>query len=222
MLPDAREEQAHPSDRGAAASVRGSDADRGRPPDVAPATPLVARMDEVELHLVSSSALLVGYHEASRSQALAFDPVGTIVANENPTKFDPPADDADGVEYLVLSSRGRPQPATSAIDVVLPEGEAVRSPVDGEVVDVRPYRLYGSHDDTRIEIVPTARPDLRVVLIHVAGARVGVGDVVWAGETVLADHGNRFPFSSHIDRYLEPERHPHVHIEIKDPGEGRT
>ncbi|MEX2504259.1 MAG: hypothetical protein WD378_05375, partial [Egicoccus sp.] len=101
---------------------------------------------------------------------------------------------------------------------------AVRAPVDGEVVDVRDYYLYGKHRDQRVEIVPAANPDLRLVMIHVDGVAVETGDVLVAGETVVAAQARRFGFSSHIDRYTEPDRHGHVHLEVKpatvaQPGE---
>lgn len=176
-------------------------------------TPAFARYGDLTLSLLSDRPVLVGYHEASYPEALALEPVGRPLGNDNPTRFSAPAA-GPGPEYRILSSRGRPQPPTSAVDVVLEEGEPVRSPVDGVVTGVRRYRLYGSYPDTRIEIRPAQRPDLRVVLIHVEDLRVAAGDTVRAGRSVLAGTANRFPFSSHIDRYLA-QPHPHVHLEIK-------
>lgn len=174
-----------------------------------------AAYDGLPLHLPNDDVVLVGFHEASFDDALEMAPRGEIAMNENTTKFSPPAADPDGVRYVVLSSRGRVHPATSAVDVVLRDDVPVLSVVSGTVTDVRPYALYGKYADTRIEIRPEDRPDLRVVLIHVDGVRVKPGDTVRAGETLLANTANRFPFSSHIDRYSEPDRWPHVHIEIK-------
>ncbi|MBW3621075.1 MAG: M23 family metallopeptidase [Actinobacteria bacterium] len=182
------------------------------------APPVFARFDDLPLHLPSDEVELVGFHEAAYDDALEMAPRGRIAMNENTTKFRAPAADDDGPPYLVLSSRGRVHPATSAVDVVLRDGVAVLSVVTGTVTDVRPYALYGKYPDTRIEIRPADRPDLRVVLIHVDGVRVGVGDEVVAGETVLAETANRFPFPSHIDRYSEPDRWPHVHLEVKRTG----
>lgn len=183
--------------------------------DPAPATVPFARRDGLVLRLPAVEVVLVGYHEASLRGALALEPVGTLVGNANTTKFAPPAP-ADGAPYHVLSSRGRTFPATSAVDIVMRDDDPVLSPVDGVVTEVRPYRLYGSYDDTRIEIRPHDAPHLRVVLIHVDGVRVRAGDEVLAGHTALARTANRFPFSSHVDRYT-PERWPHVHLEVKDP-----
>lgn len=182
------------------------------------APPVFARFDDLPIHLPNDDVVLVGFHEASLDDALQMTPHGEIALNENTTKFSPPAAAPDGARYVVLSSRGRVHPATSAVDVMLRNDVPVKSVVSGTVTDVRPYALYGRYEDTRIEIQPADRPDLRIVLIHVSGVQVRIGDVVTAGQTVLAATANRFPFASHIDRYSEPDRWPHVHLEVKRAG----
>lgn len=186
-----------------------------------PATPHFAQVGGVYLQLPADDVVVLGFHEAATRDPLALSPVGRVVDHQNTTKFDPPPADDAGTPYVVLSSRGRPMPATSAADLVMAEGVAVRSPVDGEVTDVREYYLYGKHLDQRVEIAPAANPDLRVVMIHVDGVAVSVGDEVVAGQTVVASQARRFDFSSHIDRYTEPERHGHVHLEVKPAGVAR-
>lgn len=177
-----------------------------------------ARVGAVELVLPGEEILLIGYHEASMPSAVALHPHGHGLANENQTKFTLPPD-GEGPGYLVLSSRGRRQAATSAVDLVMHDDATVVSPVDGTVVGVEPYALYGRHPDTRIEIAPKADPDLRVVLIHVRDVRVHVGDELEAGVTPLAAGPNRFDFASHIDRYFPKDRWPHVHLEVKSVDE---
>lgn len=202
---------AGPTDLGARAAA-------SAPAAAVEAPPVFARFDDLPIHLPNEDVVLVGFHEASLDDALQMTPHGEIAMNENTTKFSAPAAAPDGPRYVVLSSRGRVHPATSAVDVVLRDDVPVRSVVSGTVTDVRPYALYGRYEDTRIEIQPTGRPDLRVVLIHVSEVAVRVGDAVTAGETVLAGSANRFPFASHIDRYTEPDRWPHVHLEVKRAG----
>jgi hypothetical protein len=180
-----------------------------------PATPAFATIDALTLHLPASEVVLVGFHEASSRDAQAFAPVGRLEDHQNTTKFDPPADAPEGPPYVVLSSRGRPFPATSAIDVLMEVDEPVRSPVTGTVTDVRSYHLYGRYADQRIELAPADAPEQRIVMIHLDGVGVAIGDEVVAGETVVAGSARLFPFGSHIDRYTEPDRHPHVHYEIK-------
>lgn len=173
---------------------------------------IFAGVDGLPLQLPHARPLYVGFHEASRAEALALDPVGRLIANDNPTKFTP-GEDGPGPAYHVLSSRGRARPATSAVDVVLRTGSEVAAPVTGRVVEVRDYALYGSLRDWRIVIEPADRPDLHVVLIHLESPRVRVGDRVVAGSTPLATV-RLLPMPSHVD-YALNERHPHVHIEAK-------
>lgn len=182
------------------------------------ATPTFASVDGLKLHLLSPRSILVGFHEASKAEAQGMLPNGRLVENANTTRIDPPPDAADGPEYVILSSRGRRPPPTSAADVLMRDDDPVLSPVSGTVVEVRPYALYGTYPDHRIEIQPDDAPHLRVVLIHVADVEVAAGDRVVAGETSLAGSANRFDFGSHIDRYTEPERWPHVHVEVKGAG----
>jgi biotin carboxyl carrier protein len=178
-------------------------------------TPLLATFGPLDLHLTTARPLIVGFHEASTPDALEMRPAGRVTDNENTTKFEPPEELEGGSDYLVMSSRGRPRPATSAVDVVMRTGDPVVSPVSGTVTDVRTYFLYGKHEDHRVEIAPHDQPDLRVVLIHIDELEVAVGDDVDAGQSVLAGTARPFPFSSQVDRYTEPDRWPHVHIEVK-------
>ena len=181
----------------------------------APATPPLASFGPIDLRLPTERPIIVGFHEASTPQALEMTPLGNLVENENTTKFEPPEAVDEGSDYLVMSSRGRPRAATSAVDVVMHVGDPVLSPVDGTVTDVRTYYLYGAHEDQRIEIQPHEQPELRLVLIHLDELEVAVGDEVVAGTSVLAGTARPFPFGSQIDRYTEPDRWPHVHIEVK-------
>jgi murein DD-endopeptidase MepM/ murein hydrolase activator NlpD len=173
-----------------------------------------AGIGEMQLVLPHPRPLAVAFHEASRPEALPLQPVGRLVANDNPTRFTPAAD-VDGPEYRVLSSRGRARPATSAVDIAMPAGSVVAAPVTGTVVEVRDYALYGKTRDWRVVIESADRPDLHVVLVHLHEPKVAVGDDVIAGSTPLAVV-RQLPFASHVD-YVTEEPHPHTHVEVK-PG----
>ncbi len=194
---------------------------RPAPPPEDAAT-VFATGEGLELVLPAEEVRVVGFHEAAFTQALPMSPRGVLKSNDNTTKFTAPADTDDGPSYIVLSSRGRWSGATSAVDLVLAQGEPVRSLVTGTVMAVEPYALYGRYPDTKIAIAPEGHPDLRVVLIHVEGPLVTEGQHVEAGETKLARSATLFPFASHVDRYVGGERVPHVHVEVKRsiPGEG--
>lgn len=178
--------------------------------------PVFATVDGLDLALPHSRPKVVAFHEASRAEALELAPVGVLAGNDNPTSFTPPAD-AAGPAYRVLSSRGRARPATSAIDVAVPLGDAAAAPVTGTVRAVTEYPLYGRVRDWRVEITPEGRPDLTVVLIHLLRPTVDVGDTVTAGQTPIGV-ARLLPFASHVD-YVLDQRHPHVHMEVKPASE---
>lgn len=175
--------------------------------------PPLGAVGDLALHVPADDPLVVSYHEASFPEALAVAPTGTLVANENATRSFAVAG-ADGPDYRVQVSRGRRQGPTTAVDVVLRAGVPVRSPVAGVVTEVRPYELYDEHEDVRLEIRPDGHPSLRVVLIHVEGVAVAAGDRVAVGDR-LAAGSRRFPFEAVVDRATAPDRHGHVHIEVK-------
>lgn len=178
---------------------------------------LLATVEDLAIHLPVHRPVAVGFHQASRWSSLPLEPAGRSVDLEA-LRVDPAHDltgRAEDVPFAVLPARGRGTSRTSAADVVVAPGEAVVSPVDGTVSDVRTYRLYGRHDDHRIEIVPASAPDRRVVLLHVDAPQVQAGDEVVAGTSEVATSARTFPFESQIDRWLAPDRLPHVHVEVQ-------
>lgn len=177
-----------------------------------PAGRIFATVEGMTLAVPHSAPVAVAFQEASHPEALTFEPVGQLLANDNPSGFQPPPDTV-GAQYRVLSSRGRGRPATSAAAIAVPLGDAVSSPVTGTVKAVTEYPLYGRIRDWRIEITPEGRPDLTVVLIHLLKPPVQVGQTVTAGETPLAV-ARLLPFDSHVDA-VTAERGPHVLIEVK-------
>lgn len=182
-------------------------------------TPLLGRVGDLLLHLPAAQAVLVSYHEAAYAEAFPISPVGRLTDNGNPTRFADPGADDDGGDYQIQVSRGRANGATSAVDVVLADDEPVLAPVTGTVVDVRPYQLYGTYDDVRLELRPDDAPDKAVVLIHVRDVAVKVGDRVAVGD-LLAGGARAFPFDAVVDRATAPERYGHVHVEVKQPDAG--
>jgi hypothetical protein len=174
--------------------------------------PVFASVDGLELHVPFERPVAVAFHEASRREALALQPSGRLLENDNPFKFSAPPDTA-GPSYRVLSSRGRDGEATSAADIVVPRGAVVAAPVSGRVVEVRQYPLYQRVADWRIVIQPEDQPRLEVVLIHLENPQVKVGQRVVAGATPLATV-RLLTFDSQID-YVTERHLPHTHIEVK-------
>jgi hypothetical protein len=188
----------------------------------------MSSVGDLDLVLVAPvlDPILLGFHEASTATGRDMRPLGELIGNDNSTRFTPPFEVRDGAQpYVVLASRGRSAGPTTAVDVVARPDAPVVAPITGQVTDVRSYALYGSHPDHRIEIRSTADPSLRVVMVHVTGVTVAVGDRVIAGTSVVAERAILFPFSSQIDRETEPDRFPHVHVEVqafdaRRPGDG--
>jgi len=173
-----------------------------------------ARARGVRLYLPAPHVVAVTYHEASFHDALALHPLGHSIHDYNTWKFKPPAR-TPGPGYIVMSSRGRSTPATSAADIVLGRDTAVRSPVDGTVVLVKPYHLYCRYADVLLKIRPEGERRLAVSLIHLRRVDVHAGEHVFATLSLLG-YPRAFPFRSQVDDYVRGGN-PHVHIEITRP-----
>ncbi|MEX0990129.1 MAG: hypothetical protein WD206_07530 [Actinomycetota bacterium] len=172
-----------------------------------------AAFRDLELVVPSEKEIAICYHEAVYPDAQTMEPIGTCRRNGNRTKFDPPPK-RPGPPYIVMSSRGRGTPATSAVDVVMEGRTRVLAPATGRVARVKRYRYEGTFDQ-RIEIAPTDAPDLRVVMLHVDQVQIREGDQLMAGESVLGVP-RVFGFTQQVDYYI-PGRNPHVHLEVKVP-----
>ncbi len=150
------------------------------------------RVGDVTLHLPSQHVARAGWHQSFDAGAIEPEDLGAERA-------------------VVLPSRGRGTGARSAMDVAVQPGTPVLAPVTGTVVEVTDYALYGKHPDVRIRIRPDANPALDVVVLHVTGPHVAVGDHVEVGDPLTA-HATKFPFRSQIDDLVGPL--PHVHLQV--------
>lgn len=125
-------------------------------------------MGELELLVPGVDPVVVGFHEASTAIGIDLQSLGTLLANDNTTRFRARPEIRDGARpYVAPASRGCSAGSTSAIDVVAHRDAPVVAPITGRVTDVRPYARYGIHPDNRVEIRPSQDPSLRVVMVHV-------------------------------------------------------
>lgn len=181
---------------------------------------VIASHEGVEFVQMSDKTVLVGFHEAAMPGAKPLEAASR--PDENHGRGDVSFSKADDpLRTMILPTRARTTNAASAMDVVIPAREAVFAPVTGTVTEVDHYKLYGTHPDNRMVIVPDARPDLRVIILHIEGLKVSPGDKVTAGQTKIAVGANPFTFESQIDRFAQPlmkkkgQATPHVHIELR-------
>jgi hypothetical protein len=179
------------------------------------ATQPFATANGLTLHLPALRPKTVAYHEAALPAALALKPLGRCARNVNRYKFDCPGT-TRGPRYVVMSSRGRVHPATSAVDVAISKRSAVVSPVTGRVFKIRPYWLYGKYRDYRISLIPKDRPDLAVVIIHLRRLAVRAGDRLIGGTTTLG-LPRRLQFHSQVNSYVGWGV-SHIHLEVKRIG----
>jgi len=131
---------------------------------------------------------LVGFGDVSAAKAAA----ETARANDTrvrATPADESAADGDGVwtgEALELWRTARSGKRCSAIDCGAKWGTTVCSPVDGTVMRIRSYHLYGKYPDIEVQIKPDAWDDVDVFILHITDPAVTEGQHVTAGVTPVA------------------------------------
>ncbi len=203
-------------------------AEPGREP-----TPLIGCYEKIALRLPvdPSDLTAIGFHQASGNRALSlmsFLPDADMTRAAE-LKAVPSAEETDGAVAraagfdardvlqgcaLRMWRSGRTGMPDTAADIGAAPGTTVYSPISGTVVRVRPYRLYGKHDDYEIHIQPDDSEDLDLVIIHVDEVTVTEGDRVNAGATPVAVVRK---MSDKIDLQLGgyvPEGGDHVHFQL--------
>jgi hypothetical protein len=181
------------------------------PPEPAADLPF-AHAGPLDLFPPARRVVAYTYHQSPFRSALRLQPLGRATTIDNPAFHRRPP--TPGPSYIVMGSRHRGTPATSAADVVLRRRTPVVAPVSGRVVDVTAYRLYCHSFDIRVIIRPDGFPRRRVVLFHVDRLRVHPGDRVEVGTSRIGIP-RYFPNSSRqTDQYVGRDV-PHVHVEVE-------
>ena len=96
----------------------------------------------------------------------------------------PASEREDGVwtgSALQLWRSGRTGQMSTAIDCGARPGTPVFSPVDGTVMLIRSYKLYGKYADFEIHIKPDLWSDVDVIILHTTDPCVAMGEHVVAG-----------------------------------------
>jgi len=158
-----------------------------------------AQAGPVTLHYPGDVVEVVGLHESGHDGAQPQHPVGELA------------------RIGTLGSRSRDTNPQGAADVVVDPRQQVRAPVTGTVIRAGSYTLYCDHTDDYLVVEPDARPGWEVKLLHFEGLRVGKGDRVEAGVTVVGSRARLLPFASQVDKHTVAPHWPHLHIEVVDP-----
>lgn len=165
----------------------------------------------------------IGFHQASNKAALNMDSLlpdadmgaaadkrGT--GRQTATETVGPAVLTGSVLRMWRSNRTGPP--NTAVDVGAAPGTPVYAPVTGEVVHVRPYRLYDKYDDYEIHIRPNGWAEVDVVLIHVEAPTVSIGDRVVGGCTQIATVRKLSDRVTHQISEYTTDAGDHVHIQL--------
>lgn len=174
-------------------------------------TPVFVSLRGVKLHLPvpCEAVTAVGFHQSSYTDTVAMTSLvpfeSPSVAREAATAARAAreagreatiaatpaggAEDANGVwtgSVLRLWRNGSGGKQDTAIDCGAAPGTPVLAPIDGTVMEIRPYKLYGRVDDFEIHIKPDAFNDLDVILLHVTDPAIAAGTRVVGGVTRIA------------------------------------
>ncbi|HEY5433191.1 MAG TPA: hypothetical protein VIL06_07280 [Coriobacteriia bacterium] len=128
------------------------------------------------------------------------------------------AEDAKGVwtgSALQLWRDSTGERMDSAVDCGAAPGTPVLAPVDGTVMEIRPYKLYKKYDDFEIHIKPDAWNDLDVIILHVTSPAITVGARVVGGVTRIASVRNLSKIVSGLqlrNYVLDGGNHTHVQV----------
>jgi murein DD-endopeptidase MepM/ murein hydrolase activator NlpD len=127
----------------------------------------------------------IAFHPVDNTNAVAFSPQGSLVSGGGiATRVADAFQSGGGIQYYLMGGNGSDSsPATAGLDVGAVPGSAIYSPVDGQVTNVKRYKLLGRYVDYEVDITMANDPGLMIVLTHVASPTVALGDSVKAGET---------------------------------------
>lgn len=166
---------------------------------------------------------------AAAPKAAATGAVGataTAAASSSVAPTAPALVNAEGIfsgKALTLWRSGRTSQQLTAIDCGARPGTPVYSPVDGTVMEIRPYKLYNKYPDFEIHIKPDAWSDVDVVIIHVDMPAVSEGQHVIAGRDRIAQVrslAGKVPGLQLTEYTAEGGNHCHMQINrIPRPGD---
>lgn len=179
--------------------------------------PVFSRVNDKNLVLPvdADSVSIIAYHSVNDESSVALSPLGervdgNLVARGVERVIAGPAD----IRYHVLEGRGRVVTETGAVDIGAPVGSIITSPVTGEVISVKAYKLYGKYNDYQVDIRPKSASDVIVSLLLVDDPRVHINQTVEAGKTVIGVVREPIPELAERLTPLTGDNGSHVHLQV--------
>lgn len=174
---------------------------------------------EILVPVVSGATWKAGAGEraarAASATAIAASATDTAAATATATATISAATDLWQGQVLRLFRSGRTGSPNTAVDVGGQPGTMVVAPVDGVVAQVKPYKLYNKYDDYEIHIAPTGATDYEVVMLHIDGPVVKVGDKVTGGRTQIGVVRNLAKFETmQLGEYTPGAKGDHTHVQV--------
>jgi len=163
----------------------------------------VAQVEGVDvlLPVARDVTTAVAYHPVDNANTVAFSPQGERLGGGNLGEklADIFAGGGTIQYYLMAGSGSERSSSTSGLDIGAVPGSPVVSPVDGKVTAIKTYKIFDRYQDVEIDIQLASDPSLLLVMTHIAGPQVQMGDTVTAGDTAL---GSVRGFSTGLDQAL--------------------
>lgn len=150
------------------------------------ARPAFARFgnENLLLPVSAANATIIAYQPVSDEKAVPLTPIGQRVnANAFARFFTDLFSSEPSVRYYQLPGEAG-EPTTSVL-VGAPPDAAVTSPIDGVVVGVREYLLFGKYEDVQIDLRPTGMGGITVTLMFISDPAISIGQRVDKGKTLL-------------------------------------
>lgn len=181
------------------------------------AHPVFGRVEEKNLLLpvAADATSIIAYHSANDETSVALTPLGERVdGNLVARGVERVIAGTSDIRYHVLEGRGRIVTETGAVDIGAAAGSVITSPVTGEVVSVKAYRLYGKYDDYQIDIRPKSQSDVIVSLLLVDSPQVHINQAVEAGRTAIGVVREPIPELAERLIPLTGDTGSHLHLQV--------
>lgn len=159
----------------------------------------------------------IGFHALESRDLVSLNPNGEQINGDFITaafkRFR--SENKTQIQYYLFGGETRRSTPRGGLDIGARPGTAVYSPVNGEVIAVRHYKIAGRYDDVQVEISPTNAPNYVVVINHIQNVNLALGNTVGAGETPIGNVRGLSHFYPQELSEVTSDPGDHVHIEVR-------